>query len=231
MDDPHQQLMRLAAAAVRHAKRQHGVELSPQDLDAIDTILSRSRTGPQDAGSTPRASEHAGTVAELSAWYGAWIGYWAVTTCGGEWAGLHEPCAPRVRVGGEYFSPVDGIRRIVQGDPGAIPIAAIARRMRRASRDANSSRDTWLTGNREAWETLARDRRFGGVGTLPDSPERALAAIDPWLRESIGRHQRLDGWRRQRSHGAGAATVVDARGRRETGSQEVRHRRTDRVKS
>lgn len=65
--------------------------------------------------------------------------------------------------------------------------------MLRASDEASSSRETSLPRNRDAWDNLANDPRFAGIGTHPDSthpdsperavsPERALAAIDPWVR-------------------------------------------------
>ncbi len=188
--------MQLAAQAVRHARREHGVELSPDRLDLIDTILGQARAAaasrPSSAASQPAAPPLAApplAAPPLAAWYGAWLGYWAVTKCGGEWVGLFEPCAPRVRVGGELFSPVDAVRRVIDSNPSAVPITTVAQRMLSASDEANSSRETSLPRNREAWEKLATDPRFAGIGTLPDSPERALAAIDPWVRGSgvVGR--------------------------------------------
>ncbi len=142
----------LASAAEEHARREHGAAL---DLETADRILRAESGDPE-------------RVETLAACYGAWLGRWAVRRWGAAWMGLHEPVAPRLRVGAAVVSPIDAVRRRLR-DPAAASLVEIGRRLEEWARPVPSD----PAANREAWDRLAGDPRFTGGA--------AGGALDPWL--------------------------------------------------
>lgn len=172
MDESTRRLWQLAVAAQQHALQSHGIELSGNNLAAVDRVLHRERR--------PAADEPSEM---LAACYGAWLGFWAVAALEGTWTGLHEPVAPRVSVGGEVFSPIDAVRRILLDQPGAISVVELAQQARSWRDRATREGQDHLRQNQIAWDARQDDPRFAAAGGLPSDAETALRAIDPWLRD------------------------------------------------
>lgn len=173
MDESTRRLWQLAVAAQQHAAQVQRVELSGDDLAAVDRVLHRERR--------PAADEQSEM---LAACYGAWLGFWVVAALDGAWTGLHEPVAPRVCVGGEVFSPIDAVRRILLDQPGAISVVELAQQARAWRDRADRDRQDHLRQNELAWDARQDDPRFAGAGGLPRDADAATRAIDPWLRDS-----------------------------------------------
>ena len=170
MDESTRRLWQLAVAAQQHALQNHGIELSADDLAAVDRVLHRERR--------PAADEQSEM---LAACYGAWLGFWTVATLEGAWMGLHEPVAPRVCVGGEVFSPIDAVRRILLEQPGATSVVELAQQARSWRNRAGREGEDHLRQNEHAWDARQDDPRFAAAGGLPSDAEAAMRAIDPWL--------------------------------------------------
>ncbi len=185
-------LRALAETAVEHARREHGTALDPEGADRI----LRAEAGDP------------GRFETLAACYGAWLGELARRRWGAAWAGLEEPVAPRLRIGGTWVSPVDAVRRRLS-DPFAPTIPAVLRELERLA--APVSREAVLEQNRAAWGALAADPRFAGP-----LPQLAEDALDPWLRDEGVKGKDLlclaaGGGRQGPLHAAAGArvTVVD----------------------
>jgi SAM-dependent methyltransferase len=168
-------MRQFAETAMIHARQKHDLplDLSPQGIAVVDTVLDRERQfgDADDFGS-------------LALCYGSWLGEVGVRRFGACWAGMHEPHPPRLSIGGVLCSPID----------------AVARRLQDASEPRLSDRwhelQAWANDcppaeaarsqNRQAWDDLCHDPRFvqfdGRDDVLPDR-ETVEAAIDPWLQD------------------------------------------------
>ncbi|TWU23399.1 bifunctional 3-demethylubiquinone-9 3-methyltransferase/ 2-octaprenyl-6-hydroxy phenol methylase [Novipirellula galeiformis] len=169
MSDAERQLYALALAANQHACEHHGQTISTKVANAIDRvgeILDRERS-----------LGHSEFIESMTVCYGAWWGEYVREHFGGRWIGLSEPTAPRVRLGGSVYSPMDAVRRRLLDDS-APTLRALADRLRSARESTTAET---IAVNQLAWDTKANDPRFTLSGGLPGSREEALAAIDPWL--------------------------------------------------
>ncbi len=178
MDEAHQRLRELADAARRHSWNEGRLELLASDPAAVDQLLVRLR----DEFRCQRSDTGVAHLEGLAACYGAWLGCWAVTALKAHWVGLHEPAAPRLSVGGETFSPIDAVRRILLNQPDAASVVEIIERFRAAKREFDAGAKQHRERNRSAWDQRAEDDRFAGSAVLPEDPAQAAAAIDPWIR-------------------------------------------------
>ena len=160
------QLADLAAAAELHALERYRVPLSAAPLARIDEILNQER-------------EH-GDIREREAialCYGAWIGQYLVVEQHAEWTGFDEPVPPRVKLQGICHSPIDAVRRRLEG-PMAPPIQELVTRIPRPDSFSGSS----LEFNRAAWNRRAGDPRFARPNaSLPLNRAEIRANLDPWL--------------------------------------------------
>jgi len=163
VSDPLQQLEDLAGAAEAHARQEHGASIGIDNVSAADRILhaESQRLDPQ-------------RVDSVAACYGAWLGRLAVRRWKGQWVGLFEPAAPRLRIAGVLVSPIDAVRRRLV-DPSSPPLAAIVRQFEAWARPEPAA----ASANRDAWDRLASDPRFAGAVDPLGDP---TAALDEWLR-------------------------------------------------
>jgi len=169
MTDALNQLEELAAGGIAHARFAHGVEIQSDDFAAVDRILAK-----EPLTLALNDSEM------LAACYGAWAGMWAVKNLNACWVGLHEPCSPRLLVGGVTCSPIDAVKRLLTESSSRTSLTSMQKQMQAwAQRAAKSSDATSI--NAAAWDRLAEDNRFAGEIPLPRDRQSAIAALDPWL--------------------------------------------------
>lgn len=168
------QIKAFAAGAVEHAAQVHGAALSlqhaaPDDLSAVEQILLALR------------HDH-GAHEMLAVCYGAWLGQIATEQFEATWTGMFEPCPPRLLVGGVACSPIDNLRRFLNGDADAISPQAMYQRMEAWFQEWKVSRE-YISANEAAWDRLVDDPRFAGPSDLPESAAAATEALDPWVAE------------------------------------------------
>jgi hypothetical protein len=169
------QIKVFAAGAVEHAAQVHGVALSlqhaaPDDLRAVEQILLALR---HDRGAHEM----------LAVCYGAWLGQIATERFEACWTGVFEPCPPRLLVGGVACSPIDNLRRFLDGDVDAISPPAMYQRMEVWFQEWKASCE-YISANQAAWDRLVDDLRFSGPSDLPESAAEAMASLDPWVAEA-----------------------------------------------
>jgi SAM-dependent methyltransferase len=164
--DPLAQLRQLAATAEVHAREEHGLTLSPDRAPEVDRIL-QAESGKADAARRDL----------LSACYGAWLGWLSIQRWDSCWIGLWESGAPRLRIAGLVFSPMDAVRRRLE-DPRSPPLQEVLRRIDDWTREQSAACRLASTRNRDAWDALALDPRFAG-GEAPNG----RSALDEWLRD------------------------------------------------
>jgi SAM-dependent methyltransferase len=168
MNDALSQLEELAAGGIAHARFAHGIEIQSNNFSAADKVLAAERS-------------HASQDQEmLAACYGAWIGMWAIKNLNACWTGLHEPCSPRLMIGGVCCSPIDAVKRILNGATPTMSLSAMNEQMQAWSQPAASASAT-ANANAFAWDRLADNDRFAGEIPLPRDRRSAIAALDPWL--------------------------------------------------
>ena len=169
MTDALNQLEELAAGGIAHARFAHDVEIRSDDFAAVDRILVKERLSV-----TPNESEM------LAACYGAWAGMWAVKTLNARWVGLHEPCSPRLLVGGVTCSPIDAVKRFLTDSLSPTSLVSMQEQMRAWSERATNLSNA-ININAAAWDRLTDDERFAGEIPLPRNRQSAIEALDPWL--------------------------------------------------
>jgi SAM-dependent methyltransferase len=197
--NPLEQLRQLAAAAEVHAREEHTLVLSPNDVPAVDRLL-------QAEGGRADASRRA----TLSACYGAWLGWLCLQRWDARWVGLAEPSAPRILVAGMLLSPMDAVRRRLERAPSP-SLSEVLSGIDAWVREQSSLRARAAERNTSAWNTLANDPRFaGGEAPLDRS------GLDEWLRDEPLQGKALlclgaGGGRQGPLHAAAGAlvTVVD----------------------
>ncbi len=168
MDGSYSQLKEFAAGAGAYAKFVHGVGLMTGDFATADRLLNLERV-----------SGDATNREMLAACFGAWLGEWAVENLAATWVGLHEPCAPRLSIGGVTCSPIDAVKRLFTNSTPQTSLAELAIQIQSWSNAAATA--NIISTNQAAWDRLAGDDRFAGELPLLMDRESALAAIDPWL--------------------------------------------------
>ncbi len=169
MDSALSQLTALAGGAVVHACQSHAVSLSYGDFDCAEAILQSEL---KSVGGTDREA--------LAAFYGAWLGCWAIAELGAHWTGLHEPYAPRLKVGGVTCSPIDAIERYLSQVKQSPGIRELAKQMTDWKKET-IQHSVASSVNHLAWNELANDMRFAGAIPLPPDQASAIAALDPWI--------------------------------------------------
>jgi SAM-dependent methyltransferase len=165
-----EQLTQLATQAVEYQKGWNGSNLSLEQLDSLQEALVAIR------------SKEADQLESMAACYGAWLGQECVRHFGAQWTGLSEPVAPRIRLGGYVFSPIDAVRRAII-DPEEFCIQAAIRQIRQWAHSVDQSQDSALQQNARVWNRELLHSEFSGCTGLPRTRAEALAAVDPWLSE------------------------------------------------
>ena len=171
-----EQLNQLAKLAVDYEKSRNGSILSLEHLDSLQEALLalREKEMPQ--------------LEAMAAWYGAWLGQECVRKYGARWIGLAEPVAPRVRLRGYLFSPIDVVRRAII-DPDEFCIQAVVHQIKQWAHSVNQREESARRHNATVWNSELLNSEFSGDTGLPRNQAEALAAVDPWLSEAgfVGR--------------------------------------------
>jgi 2-polyprenyl-3-methyl-5-hydroxy-6-metoxy-1,4-benzoquinol methylase len=153
----------LSETAELHALGEHRLQ-TPLSIADVENILKlEGRTGDVDA---------------LVPCYGAWFGRHAIDLFGGQWVGLTEPVAPRVLIGGLPYSPFDAVARRLR-DVESPSLGVLLDRLAVCFAQVNLTE--CATRNLRRWTELAENSPFINRGWLPETPEEALHALDPWL--------------------------------------------------
>jgi SAM-dependent methyltransferase len=164
-----------AETAIVHAEQEHGVALtwSLDSVEVVDQILEQQRK-----------SGNCQNEESLALCYGCWLGELLVEVLQGKWTGLHEPEPPRVEVCGVPVSPIDAVRRRLT-DASQPPLAGRVSELARQFTETQTKAAN-LVQNEQAWDALAHHPAFANVQAIgpPIDKAAALAAIDPWLRET-----------------------------------------------
>lgn len=171
-----EQLIQLANLAVEYQKSRHGSVLSLEQVDSMREVLGAAQ------------ELDAGELESVAAWYGAWLGQECVRRFDAQWIGLSEPVAPRIRLNGYVFSPIDAVRRTLLA-PDEFCIKQVVGQIQKWGQPNELDEGAARRQNAQVWNTDLLNSEFSGCSALPRTQVEALAAVDPWLSEAgvVGR--------------------------------------------
>jgi SAM-dependent methyltransferase len=171
-----EQLIQLANLAVEYQKSRHGSALSLEQVDSMREVLRSVREW------------DAVELESVAAWYGAWLGQECVRRFDAQWIGLSEPVAPRIRLNGYVFSPIDAVRRALLA-PDEFCIKQVVDQIQKWGQPSDLDEGAARRQNAQVWNAELLNSEFSGCSALPRNQGEALAAVDPWLSEAgiVGR--------------------------------------------